>query len=57
MIDSGVPESTVLKIGGWRSRTMLDRYNVVDMKRLAEAMEKAGKYVTDRAVATTGPHS
>jgi integrase len=57
LIDSGVPESTVLKIGGWRSRTMLDRYNVVDMKRLADAMEKAGKYVTDRVVATTGSHS
>jgi integrase len=48
LLASGVPESTVLKIGGWVSRATLDRYNVMDMTRLAEAMEQGSKYVTDR---------
>jgi integrase len=48
LLESGVDEGTVLKIGGWKSRTMLDRYNVADMTRLAVAMEKSGKFVTDQ---------
>jgi hypothetical protein len=38
----------VLKIGGWKTRTMLDRYNVTSVERLAAALEKGGRYVTDR---------
>lgn len=53
LLDSGVDEGTVLKIGGWKTRTMLDRYNVTTMTRLSAAMEKVGQYVTDR-VAVAG---
>jgi integrase len=48
LLESGVDEGLVLKIGGWKTRTMLDRYNVTTMTRLSAAMEKGGKYVTDR---------
>ena len=41
-------EGLVLKIGGWKTRAMLDRYNVTDITRLSAAMEKGGKFVTDR---------
>jgi hypothetical protein len=35
----------VLKIGGWKTRAMLDRYNVLNEKRIQTAQERAGKYV------------
>jgi hypothetical protein len=48
LLDAGVDESTVLKIGGWKTRAMLDRYNVLDRERVGSALTKAGKYVADR---------
>jgi hypothetical protein len=48
LLASGVDEGLVLKIGGWKTRAMLDRYNVTDIRRLSAAMEKGGKFVTDR---------
>jgi hypothetical protein len=54
LLASGVDEGLVLKIGGWKTRSMLDRYNLADITRLSAAMEKGGKFVTDRiAVAGT----
>jgi len=46
LLASGVDEGLVLKIGGWKTRSMLDRYNVADVSRLAAALEKGGKFVT-----------
>jgi integrase len=48
LLASGVDEGLVLKIGGWKTRSMLDRYNIADITRLSAAMEKGGKFVTDR---------
>jgi integrase len=45
LLASGVDEGLVLKIGGWKTRSMLDRYNVAHPDRLAEAMRKGGKLV------------
>jgi Phage integrase family len=47
LLAAGVDEGLVLKIGGWKTRAMLDRYNVADITRLHAAMEKGGKFVTD----------
>ena len=35
---AGVPESVVMKIGGWKTRTTLERYNIVNDKDVAEAV-------------------
>jgi integrase len=48
LLAAGVDEGLVLKIGGWRSRTMLDRYNVTDITRLSAAMEKGSQFVANK---------
>ena len=45
MAEAGIPEDTIMKIGGWKTRSMFSRYNVHDVKRLREAMVKAGEFV------------
>lgn len=48
LLAAGVDEGLVLKIGGWKTRKMLDRYNIADLTRLTEAMRKGGKFVKER---------
>ena len=38
----------MLKIGGWKTRAMLDRYNREDVNRLRAAMRQGGEYVAER---------
>src|SRR6266849_8533899 len=45
LLDAGVDEGTVLKIGGWKTRAMLDRYNVQTEKRIRAAMVQGGEHV------------
>jgi hypothetical protein len=35
----------LLKIGGWKTRAMLDRYNVSGRERTRAALKKSGEYV------------
>jgi integrase len=48
LVDAGVPEDIVMKIGGWQTRSMFSRYNVMNTERVRAAMEKGGQYVADR---------
>jgi integrase len=48
LLRAGVDESTVLKIGGWKTRAMLDRYNVATAEIIGDALSKAGQFVADR---------
>jgi integrase len=45
LVDAGVPEDTIMKIGGWKTKAMFSRYNVMDTKRIRQAMEQGGDYV------------
>jgi integrase len=36
----GVGESIIMKIGGWRTRTVFDRYNIIDDADLADAASR-----------------
>jgi hypothetical protein len=41
---AGIPESVMMKAGGWRSRAVFDRYNLVDDDDIRHAREKMKEY-------------
>jgi integrase len=49
LVDAGVAEDVVMKIGGWKTKAMFSRYNVMNLDRLKAAMVKGGAYVADLA--------
>lgn len=51
LVDSGVSEDMVMKIGGWKTKAMFSRYNVANKDRLREAMERGGNYVAEKQAA------
>jgi hypothetical protein len=44
----GVHEKTVMKIGGWKTRSVFDRYNIVDKKDLADVAAKLDQKAQER---------
>jgi hypothetical protein len=44
----GVHEKTIMKIGGWKTRSVFDRYNIVNEKDLAEAAAKLDQKAQQR---------
>lgn len=44
----GVHEKTIMKIGGWKTRSVFDRYNIVDEKDLADAAAKLDRKAQQR---------
>jgi integrase len=47
---AGIDEQTIMALGGWKTRSMFDRYAIVDSRDLAEAQQKL-----DAALAAPGP--
>ncbi len=48
LIDAGVSEDVVMKIGGWKTKAMFSRYNVMNTDRVRRAMEQGGEYVASQ---------
>ena len=48
-IRSGVPEQVVMDLGGWRTRSVLARYNVTSER---DAIERVSRYVAERSAET-----
>lgn len=44
----GIHEKTIMKIGGWKTRSVFDRYNIVDEKDLADAAAKLDRKAQQR---------
>ena len=42
--NSGVPEGVVQKIGGWRTRSMFDRYSIIDQSDVTDALLKLERH-------------
>jgi len=54
----GVSEGEIMKLCGWKTRAMFDRYNIIDEADLAEAVAKRFKVQTTANIDTpTAPHS
>ena len=51
-IRAGVPERVVMELGGWRTQSVLDRYNVTSQRDLGDALKRTSRYVTERAAET-----
>src|SRR5213593_1651158 len=51
-IRSGVPEQVVMELGGWRTRSVLARYNVTSERDLADALDRITRYVAERSAET-----
>src|SRR5262245_27350062 len=48
---AGGAEDVIQRIGGWKTRSMFARYNVVDERDLAAAGERLSAFLTDAASA------
>jgi integrase len=49
LIRSGTPERVVMEIMGYRTRSMLDRYNIVSGADVAAALERVSDYTATKA--------
>ena len=38
-----MPEKIIMDLSGWKTRAMVDRYNITSRRDLAEALERAEK--------------
>ena len=47
---AGIDELTIMRLGGWKTRSMFDRYAIVDSRDLAEAQQQL-----NAALAAPGP--
>lgn len=50
---AGVPESVIMQIGNWKTRSVFLRYDIVDERDIAEAVQKLERHQTERSFAQT----
>jgi hypothetical protein len=45
---AGVSEGVIMRIGGWRTRSVFERYNIVSQADIVDALEKLEQRKADR---------
>lgn len=50
LMDAGVSEDLVMKIGRWKTKAMFSRYHIANKDGLREAMERGGEYTEKKAM-------
>ena len=48
---AGVPEGVIMKLCGWSTRSMFDRYNIVDDRDLIDGVERLSEFLDAKAQA------
>jgi hypothetical protein len=46
---AGVPARVIMEIGGWKTRSMLDRYCVTDEQQIEDALAQVCDFVAKRS--------
>ena len=57
LVRAGVPERVVQQIGGWKTRSVFDRYNVVSARDFREAGERLEGYQQEQQAAYDAAHA
>lgn len=51
MIRAGIPEKQIMLIAGWKTRSMFDRYHIVDERDIQEAGRKLAHHLEEKMLA------
>jgi integrase len=55
LVHAGVPEKVAMQIGGWKTRSVFDRYSIVSPKDVAEAGRKLEAFHSQKVGDNSGP--
>ena len=54
---AGLSEGEIMKLCGWKTRSMFDRYNIIDEADLAQAVAKGSRISQRQTLALPPPQS